>query len=39
MTSNKNPSKKCPQNFPSEKPRKGSENYQKRENGRNTNKP
>jgi hypothetical protein len=29
MTSNKNPSKKRPQNFPTEIPRKGSKNHQK----------
>jgi hypothetical protein len=29
MTSNKNPLKKCPQNFPTEIPSKGSENDQK----------
>jgi hypothetical protein len=29
MTSNKNPSKKCPQNFRTEIPKKGPENHQK----------
>jgi hypothetical protein len=29
----KNPSKKCPQNFPMEIPRKGSENHQKGKTG------
>jgi hypothetical protein len=29
VTSNKNPMKKCPQNLPTEDPRKGSENHQK----------
>jgi hypothetical protein len=33
MTSNKNPSKKRPQNFPTEIPRKGPENHQKRKIG------
>jgi hypothetical protein len=30
MTSNKNPSKKCPENFSTEIPRKGSENLKKK---------
>jgi hypothetical protein len=29
MTSNKNPSNKCPQNFTTENPRKDPENHQK----------
>jgi hypothetical protein len=33
MTSNKNPSKKRPQNFPTENLRKGSENHQKGKTG------
>jgi hypothetical protein len=33
MTSNKNPSKKRPQNFPTEIPRKGSQNHQKGKSG------
>jgi hypothetical protein len=33
VTSNKNPSKKRPQNSPTENPRKGSENHQKRKTG------
>jgi hypothetical protein len=34
VTSNKNPSKKCPQNFSTEIPRKGFENLQKGKMGR-----
>jgi hypothetical protein len=33
VTSNKNPSKKHPQNFPTKIPRKGSENHQKGKTG------
>jgi hypothetical protein len=39
VTSNKNPSKKRPQNFPTKLPRKDPENHKKRKNGRNTIKP
>jgi hypothetical protein len=33
VTSNKNPSKKLPQNFPTENPRKDPENHKKRKTG------
>jgi hypothetical protein len=39
VTSNKNPSKKRPQNLSTKIPRKDPENHQKRKNGRNTTKP
>jgi hypothetical protein len=39
MTSNKNPSKKHPQNFPIEIPRNSFENHQKGKTGRISNKP